>query len=192
MRRRIKRSSLFTMVALVALLSLGIGYASWTETLTQNRTITTANASVIWSSIAAIEVNDNIASSKCEVTDVAGDASVAWHITNAYPGYECKITTVAKNTGGVPMIITQSGFNVNLTAPEPGGYYTVNGQAGFTINFSDCHGPQESPSVGGTTQLDPTDTVQCVMKVKMSADTLENDSTTYALSSTDVFSVYNP
>ncbi len=137
MRRRIKRSSLFTMVAIVALLSLGIGYAAWNSTISVTGTVDTANANVEWTAISPSEF-DTFGTGSCTSTPAGTlpQASVGFTIAGAYPGYSCTITMTATNNGEVPMKV-QSHTLSNLT-PGSGGIFTHTQHSGISVNLSSC------------------------------------------------------
>ncbi|MEZ4523843.1 MAG: hypothetical protein R3A46_19735 [Thermomicrobiales bacterium] len=100
MVRRIRRSTLFSLIAVVALLSLGIGYAAWTETLELDGHVTTANFDVQWGSPSAAEVDDH-GNGTCVPTRTNNNNRLLVTIDNAYPGYSCTVTVNIANPGEV-------------------------------------------------------------------------------------------
>ena len=118
MRRRIKRSSLFTMVAVVALLSLGIGYAAWEDTLTINGYVDTGSLDMQWQGDSEIDGDGAVANGgTCEASINSGGKNLLIDITNAYPGYECTVLFNLHNNGTVPAVLANP---VALPATEDG------------------------------------------------------------------------
>jgi len=138
MRRRIKRSSLFTMIAVVALLSLGIGYAAWTASLTINSTVSTANAAVEITAFDASESADPLGIGTCAPDGPFTATSAAYTITNAYPGYACTISLTVLNSGDVPMEITDVVFSPLLDISLGSNQYQSSARPGMTVDFTAC------------------------------------------------------
>ena len=106
-RRKLRRSTLFTVIAVIGLLSLGIGYAAWTQNLTINGTVETATLDVHWStSTIADDTNfDPLSVGVCTATVNGLDDNVLdVALTNAYPGFQCVVNAVVKNDSTVPVI----------------------------------------------------------------------------------------
>lgn len=104
---------------LVMTLSLtGIAFASWTDTLTFNGSVTTARLNLRVSAVyPAIEENDPLNAGSVSVTPVGsfGGSSNVQTITltveNAYPGYNASVAIRVQNTGTIPAKFV--GFKLN-------------------------------------------------------------------------------
>jgi hypothetical protein len=128
MVRRIKRSTLISMIAVIALLSLGIGYASWTQTLSINADVNTASFDVNWQSASTTDsiasndiVGDPLNAASCEAT-INGD-TLEVDIVNAYPNYSCTVTVEIHNDSEVPVEL-QSLQYLQEGNPNPTPYAT--------------------------------------------------------------------
>lgn len=101
-----KLGSIF--IALVVAFSLmGVGYATWTQTLTVNGTVNTGTFDVVFNSFTAPA--GTIGSGV--IVPVTPDGTDPTHkyivsVSNLYPGKDEDITFVLKNTGTVPAKIT--------------------------------------------------------------------------------------
>ncbi len=111
-RRKIKRSSLFTLVAVVALLSLGVAFA-WSSELTINGTVETTDAKVVFTSAGAEKLAGH---GDCDATK-SSENLVTFDISDAAPGTKCEVSWTAKNVGGVPMDWVSSVNDLNTLAP---------------------------------------------------------------------------
>lgn len=181
-RKTIKRSSIFTFVAVIALLGLGVGYAAWTGQLTVNSSATTANANVQWQAGPTAVENDpySLATSTCTATRNV-DTNINWDIVNAYPGYSCTITIVSENNGTVPMEVSAKTFSPTITQIS-GPLFSVTGQPGVTLDFTGCATAPGRLDVGDVLGVGQTGT--CSFIVSFDSATLENDTTTYDGSAT--------
>lgn len=106
-RRKLRRSTLFTLIALIGLLSMGIGYAAWTQNLTINGTVDTATLDVHWSTSSTADdttVNPLSVASCTATVNALDDNVLDVALTNAYPGFQCIVNAVVKNDSSVPVI----------------------------------------------------------------------------------------
>jgi len=125
-RRKLRRSTLFTVIALIGLLSLGIGYAAWEQSLTINGSVGTADFNVVWANASAAPLADPLSSTAdCDVFNVT-DHSFDVSVTDAYPGFVCRIDADILNNGEVeagptvPLIIDEQGFGAQLVIDASG------------------------------------------------------------------------
>lgn len=143
-RRRIKRSSLFTVVAVVALLSLGIGYASWNTTLTIGGTVSTADVDVRIDGFTANEVGatdpSNIATCSADISDIA-NGNVSYSVTNAFPDYECDFSLTVKNYSANQVEVVHKSALPALLPTSNAAVWTVDGADGFSFDFTGCAPP---------------------------------------------------
>lgn len=175
MVRRIRRSTIFSLIAVVALLGLGIGYAQWTETLTINGSVQTASFDVDFGTPNVSEVDPlEVANCSANVNHLApGDSNVLnVAVTNAYPGYSCTITVD---------IVNNSSIDVEMTSYSPGPVPT-----GLTVTPFECDGG--AFQVGSI--IAATESVTCNFGVVVSADT--SPSTNYTLTASAQFEVATP
>lgn len=111
---RKKTMTLFSLVAMVALLSLGLAYANWTESLTVTGTVRTGDLSVIF--------RGDSSGTNCTVSP--NGATLTVDMDGAYPGKKCTVNAVILNNGSVPA--KYAGVTLSSVPPE------------ITVNFTEC------------------------------------------------------
>jgi hypothetical protein len=173
-RKNVKRSALFTFIAVIGLLSLGVGYAAWTGQLTVNSTLTTANAEVVWSGHSATIGGNTIAASTCAIGSTSSATNIDWSITNGVPGLTCDLSFTASNTGDVPMTVTGKTFSPDFTTWQPGrtGHpFEALVEPGVLIDFAGCQNFEVNDSV-----IDPGQSATCNSTVTLTDDVPEQAS----------------
>ena len=114
-RRRIKRSSILAVIALVALLSLGVGHAAWEQTNVIEGKVATGNLSVTFADVNIENgaTGDYGATCTYNLGETGTTRTLSLIVNNAYPGYECKALFDLKNNGTVPakLDLTTSSWN---------------------------------------------------------------------------------
>lgn len=106
MVRRIRRSTLISLVAVIALLGLGIGYAAWTDDIEVNGTVNTGNLDQGWESSSVQGEVDPLNVGECAPSVAsAGDKTMTVTITDAYPGYSCTFNGLIRQNGTIPGIL---------------------------------------------------------------------------------------
>lgn len=101
MVRRIRRSTIFSLFAVVALLSLGIGYAAWADTLTLRGDVRTTNFDVAFGSNPQAQVVNPHGNGTCSPTTSNNGNVLTVDIDDAYPGFKCTVNVNIFNNGGV-------------------------------------------------------------------------------------------
>lgn len=97
-----------SLIVLLALAGMGVGYGLWFENLFIAGTVTTGTVDVeITATVEEVESKDV---GTCVIDeDMLGENLVLVDVDNAYPSYECWVTVAVANVGTVP---------VHLTLPE--------------------------------------------------------------------------
>lgn len=91
---RKKTMTLFSLVAMVALLTLGLGYAAWNTDLKTDMTVQTGQFQVVWQGLAA-PVGD------CSPEISADKKTITVSMENAYPGKSCTVEAELQNVGSI-------------------------------------------------------------------------------------------
>ena len=106
-----KKLMILTMVAIMSLGLLGVGYALWSETLHINGTVSTGNVGVELSGPVIIEWGPGEALkptiANCAGVLSADGNSITVTVTNAYPSYECYVIFDVHGVGNVPAHVHQ-------------------------------------------------------------------------------------
>lgn len=102
------------MMLVVALGSLGVGYANWSQTLTVNNNVSTGIYDVIFNGFTPPGSSNNATFSATQDGTHKYDIS----LSNLYPGLDADFTFVLKNTGSIPAKISAIKIDsTNYTAP---------------------------------------------------------------------------
>lgn len=101
MKRNFGKIGIICLALVIALGSLGVGLASWSEELVINAEVKTGNFDC---HLADISCRDNeggldVGSCTCDKT---GDESFTVDIDNGYEGYECRASFDVTNGGTIP------------------------------------------------------------------------------------------
>jgi hypothetical protein len=113
-RKRFNVVTIAAMIAILALGSLGLGYAAWSTNLNIGASASTGNANVDYVGHSNNEYYSedsnnwgspiSISYAGCSVAP-GGDANnLTVAITNMFPGYRCEVVASIKNTGTVPVV----------------------------------------------------------------------------------------
>jgi hypothetical protein len=113
-RKRFNVVTIAAMIAILALGSLGLGYAAWTDQIKLlDASVTTANMNVRWDNVALSETNDPYGVGACTSATGAGAHVLDINVTKGYPGYECSATGRILNDGDVPVKVSAVTFSNN-------------------------------------------------------------------------------
>ena len=97
-----KKSKVLAAALIGAVISMGAGYASWTDALSINNSVTTGNLDVDFVTPGPVAFNaDNAGFAKGEVKAAENDATIT--LTNLYPGATATVTLPVKNNGSIPV-----------------------------------------------------------------------------------------
>ena len=118
MKNSISRLMVLSIVAVIALSTLGVGYAMWSETLHVGGTVTTGTFDVklYLNNQSVVElVSGVLESSTPEAKDVAdcsaqlgpGLNSLDIQVTDAFPSYTCAVTFRVYSNGTIPAHVHQ-------------------------------------------------------------------------------------
>lgn len=134
-RRHPKQFVVLMLVLMVTLMSLGLAYASWTQTITVNSTVQTATISAKWVSndeapfaINCVKTDPLQIGSIGAQRDAEDESLMHVVLTGAYPGFEAACFLTWKNSGDVPIrtvdhqingIDAYSGVTLNLDDGAP-------------------------------------------------------------------------
>lgn len=101
-RKTIKRSSLFGLIAVIALLSLGVGYAAWQDTITINGNVTTSTFDVTFDTTNSTASASDQTFGNCTLSysDSNDTMQITWGA--AYPGNVCTVNARLVNNGQAP------------------------------------------------------------------------------------------
>lgn len=100
-RKKFNVVTIAAMIAVLALGSLGLGYAAWTDTLTINGSATSGTLDVQFGSTSAIDGDGIAGPGTCAIVSANAD-NITFLATNAYPGYTCTIDSSIENHGSLP------------------------------------------------------------------------------------------
>ena len=114
-----KRFFILAIVAVMALSSLGVGYAMWQETLNISGTVNTGTFDIdlsfnpntgIQELVSGVPEGSTPAAKNvadCSALLASDENSLDITVTNAYPSYTCKVTFDVHNQGTIPAHIHQ-------------------------------------------------------------------------------------
>jgi len=145
MARAKNRLIALALLAVLAIASLSIGNALWSETLTVNGSAATGNLNVDFDPAATALANDPLGVGSCTITNVTAN-SFDVTITNAYPDYSCTVSYTVHNAGSIPVsapVVSFTGVTGTLptswfSAAAPGGL-AAGASAGGTATFAVPH-----------------------------------------------------
>jgi len=166
---KMKKIGLLALALVLALGTLGVAYAKWSDTVTISKTIGTDNVEVEWGTYTPWDMCDSgikdfnidlvkypttttwVQTGKdvgcTEVTGLDTD-SLTVTVTNAYPKYYGDIEVEFCNTGSVPV-------KLQSIVARPVGEWSLASEAWF-FNVEDCDGAIWVDTVDGVgTQIDP-------------------------------------
>jgi hypothetical protein len=149
-RKRFNVVTIAAMIAILALGSLGVGYAYWTTGLNVTTTAASGTASVrlveLPTSQELVEKVYNTSNSQwetwgsgvpyadCTLTVDAGDPKVATiSATQMFPGYACELHALVQNNGTVPIVGVPENQGGAVISNESG---VIPG--GFDLGLHDC------------------------------------------------------
>lgn len=134
---RKKTVTLFSLLAMVALLSLGLAYANWNDNLTISGNVQTGTLDVAFQS--------NSWGENCTVTVMDNGNTLDVQMANAYPGLTCTVHAVVKNVGSVPA--KYAGINPYSEIPSQ-----------LDADFTGCQPPlvEDTLGVDGTIECTAT------------------------------------
>jgi hypothetical protein len=98
-----KKLGLLVLVLVLAVASLGVGYAFWTENLFINATVASGDLDVVFDGSASIVDADGVALGT--ITPALDGKTATLSITNAYPGAVITVPVTFKNEGSIPAIV---------------------------------------------------------------------------------------
>lgn len=163
-RKRFNVVTIAAMIAILALGGLGLGYATWTDSLSINADASTGSLDVQWVSGTVSGTETPItAYADCIATFDSVNA-VSVDVIDIFPGYSCVLSAQITNLGTLPAQIT--GIAPSVALP-----------AGVTA-VSSCD---------TNTVVQPNTPVTCTVTISMDAGETGNQSqttvnTTYTLS----------
>src|SRR5262249_16209761 len=105
-RRKLHLIAMVSLLAVVALGSMGLGYALWSDTLLISGTVNTGTLTMKFA--APANVGDNEGSTNvgtCTPAVSSNGKTLSVTVGNAYPGYECHFDAVVKSEGTVPGVL---------------------------------------------------------------------------------------
>lgn len=115
-----KKIGLIILVLVIALGSLGAGYAYWSQSLTVTGTV---NAGNLAATIVGTGSNDSLGANMGASIVVTpgtatpiGSANCSATINNIYPGYTGTATMTITNTGSLPIKVVTGNFVVGATS----------------------------------------------------------------------------
>jgi len=163
-RRQSGRSGLLALVLVTALLSLGIGYAAWTATLTVNSSVQTASISARWMSNADsypfTAINCTSPQNPLGVGQVSAErdgsdpALMHVEILNGYPGYQANCSLLWQNDGTVPIRSVDHRVNGQLASGLSGVSLDLDGNGEDDVLVRFTNGAGTTPPQGtGTDSL---------------------------------------
>lgn len=142
MARRKNRLVAFALLAVLAVASLSIGNALWSDTLTVNSSAATGELDVNFNPVATFSEVDTLNVGNCAISNVSSNSfDVA--VTNAYPGYSCTVHYTVHNAGTIPVSAPVVSFSPAVgtlptswfSAAAPGGL-AAGASAGGTATFA--------------------------------------------------------
>jgi hypothetical protein len=102
MARAKNRLVAFALLAVLAIASLSIGNALWSETLTVTSSAATGELDVDFAIPPTALQTDVLGVADCDISG-ATDSTFDIAIDGAYPGYKCVITYTVNNNGTIPV-----------------------------------------------------------------------------------------
>lgn len=141
-----KKIGIITLALVLALGSLGIGYAAWNKTMTITGTVAAGNLDVEFDEVVNFSGPDIGQGSAAKTGQYTGTITVA----NAYPGYSGTAIFRVNNIGTIPVL-------ANITV-EP---ITKNG-GGALSDLTVAVTPTSSTAIGVTKSADFT--ITCTIK----------------------------
>jgi predicted ribosomally synthesized peptide with SipW-like signal peptide len=159
MKRRGKTARTTTLMAVVLVLalgSLGIGYAAWTDQLTINGSASAGTMNVQWhvTTLSPMCGDSDGPGGPGQVTGVRDAVDLKlFHFTvaNAYPGYEAGCTISWRNNGSLPVRATNLFVNNQVVISGASSSFDLDND-GFndvTIVFENGVGSVTQPGAGG-------------------------------------------
>ena len=114
-----RRVVVLSMVMVIALATLGVGYAQWATMLDVDTTVHTGTVDIDFSSVVCSDIpgqpdlgnTKDVGQATCTLVDTDGDGSsdvLEIVVTNAYPSYELLIDLVIRGNGSVPVHIIET------------------------------------------------------------------------------------
>jgi hypothetical protein len=98
-----KKFGLLCLAIVLALGSLGVGFALWSETLYINGTVYTGEVDVQWTWCSCSEIESkDVATVTCDISD---PYTLYFTVDNGYPCYTADCEVELTNVGTVPVII---------------------------------------------------------------------------------------
>lgn len=104
-----KKLGLISLIAIIVIGSLGIGYAAWSQTLTINGHVATGTYDVVFNNFQA-PTGDHDSSFSAKQVD---NHTYTLTCTNLYPSLNGTFSFILKNTGTIPAKITAIKINGN-------------------------------------------------------------------------------
>ena len=117
-----KKIGLLCLALVLALGTMGVGLAQWTETLTITGNANTGNLSVTYQNVSTSDNENSPDVATCEalVSGGADNQTLTITITNGYPCYTCTVDFEVKNDGSIPVdlggiMLSSSDIDVSAT-----------------------------------------------------------------------------
>jgi hypothetical protein len=101
-RKKFNVVTIAAMIAVLALGSLGLGYATWTDQLTINGSATAGKLDIVFANAAVDTDSDGSGPGTCTFGLSGDDKIITITAGNVYPGYVCKVTADVYNAGTLP------------------------------------------------------------------------------------------
>lgn len=173
-RRKKSFLAAFALLAVMAIGSLGLGYAYWSDALQVNGTVNTGTLDMRWAVGATQPDNDgssgplNVGS--CSTSGNSGK-TLSVVLNNAYPGYSCTVTASIVQNGSVPgQALAPSGISYDSS---------VLGFSGFSCT-------------PGSTIIGATETCTGTVSVLSSVSASSTQGQAYTFTATLNFENYHP
>lgn len=100
-----KKSRILTAAVVAAMVSLGAGYAAWSDALTINNTVSTGTLDVDFVGGSVVYDSNNLSDGEPVALGTASGSenTATITLTNVYPGAVATVTLPVKNNGTIPV-----------------------------------------------------------------------------------------
>lgn len=162
-RRKRHLIAMVSLLAVVMLGSMGLGYALWSDALLVSGTVNTGTLTMKFAAPTNVGDNEgaNVGTCGAEVTN--GGKTLSVTVGNAYPGYECHFEAVAKSEGTVPGVL--NAFGPSSSKPIP---------SAITVDYAACTALINATGQDGGgrkgTLIPVGETRKCAVSIKVKSD----------------------